>query len=60
MTDGGIVAETVFRLGPLQITATVITTWVIMGGLWLAGWLLSCGYPWTSPRSFTNVDLVYG
>jgi F-type H+-transporting ATPase subunit a len=41
MTDGGIVAETVFRLGPLQITATVITTWVIMGGLWLAGWLLT-------------------
>ena len=41
MTDGGIVAETVFRLGPLQITATVITTWVIMSGLWLAGWLLT-------------------
>jgi len=41
MTDGGIVAETVFRLGPLQITATVITTWVIMGVLWLAGWLLT-------------------
>ena len=39
MSNGGIVAETVFRLGPLPITDTVITTWVIMGGLWLASWL---------------------
>jgi F-type H+-transporting ATPase subunit a len=41
MVNGGIVAETVFRLGPLQITATVITTWVIMAALWLAGWLVT-------------------
>ena len=37
MTGGGIVVETVFRLGPLQITGTVITTWLIMAVIWLAG-----------------------
>jgi F-type H+-transporting ATPase subunit a len=41
MTGGGIVAETVFRLGPLQITGTVTTTWLIMVALWLAGWTLA-------------------
>ena len=41
MTGGGIVAETVFRLGPLQVTGTVTTTWVIMAALWLAGWTLT-------------------
>jgi F-type H+-transporting ATPase subunit a len=41
MTDGGIVAETVFRLGPLRITGTIVTTWVIMAALWFSGWLLT-------------------
>jgi len=30
-----------FELGPLAITNTVVTTWVITGVLWLACWLLS-------------------
>jgi len=41
MTGGGIVAETVFRLGSLQVTGTVITTWLIMVAIWLAGWTLT-------------------
>jgi F-type H+-transporting ATPase subunit a len=41
MTGGGIVVETVFRLGPLQITGTVITTWLIMAGTWIAGLTLT-------------------
>jgi F-type H+-transporting ATPase subunit a len=41
MTAGGIVAETVFRVGPLEITVTVITTWLIMAAIWLAGWALT-------------------
>jgi F-type H+-transporting ATPase subunit a len=41
MTGGGIVVETVFRLGPLQITGTVITTWLIMAAIWFAAWTLT-------------------
>jgi F-type H+-transporting ATPase subunit a len=41
MTGGGIVAETMFRLGSLQVTGTVITTWLIMVAIWLAGWTLT-------------------
>jgi F-type H+-transporting ATPase subunit a len=41
MEGGGIVVETVFRFGPLQITGTVVTTWGIMAAMWLSGWALT-------------------
>ena len=38
MQGGGIIADTVFQLGPLQITDTVVTTWVIMSVIAVLGW----------------------
>ena len=39
MDDSGIVAGIVFQLGPLQVTSTIVTTWVIMIVIGLLGWL---------------------
>ena len=41
MTQGNLQIEPLLRLGPLDITGTVVTTWVIMGLIWLGAWLLS-------------------
>ena len=41
MQGGGIIADTVFQLGPLQITDTVVTTWVIMSVIAALGWLVT-------------------
>lgn len=41
MQGGGIIADTVFQLGPLQITDTVVTTWVIMSVIAVLGWLVT-------------------
>ena len=41
MDDAGIAAGTVFQLGPLQITNTIVTTWVIMAVIGLLGWLVT-------------------
>ena len=39
MDDSGIVTGIVFQLGPLQVTSTIVTTWVIMTVIGLLGWL---------------------
>lgn len=41
MNDQGSMVEVTARLGPLIITDTVVTTWIIMGVLFLASWLVS-------------------
>jgi F-type H+-transporting ATPase subunit a len=41
VNDGSMLIEPVATIGPVVITATVITTWVIMAALWLASWLVS-------------------
>jgi F-type H+-transporting ATPase subunit a len=41
MEGQNIMTETVFELGPLVITDSVVTTWVIMAVLWLLAWLIS-------------------
>ncbi len=41
MENGVIIADVVFQLGPIQITNTVVTTWVIMGAIAVFSWLLS-------------------
>ena len=41
MADPGVFASKVFSLGPLVITDTVVTTWGLMGALWLASWLVT-------------------
>jgi F-type H+-transporting ATPase subunit a len=33
--------EILFNVGPVEITTTVVTTWVIMGLIWLFAWLVS-------------------
>ena len=39
MTDTNIVIEPVFQLGPVIITSTVLTTWIIMAVIGLFSWL---------------------
>jgi len=41
MDDNGIMLTTVFQLGPLQVTNTIITTWVIMAVIALPVWLVT-------------------
>ena len=41
MVEGDIIIEPIIRLGPVAITNTVVTTWVIMAVIWLLAWLLS-------------------
>ena len=41
MTQGSLLIEPVFELGPVAITGTVVTTWAIMGAIWLFAWLVS-------------------
>jgi len=39
--EGNIHIEPVVELGPVAITGTVVTTWVIMGAVWLLSWLVT-------------------
>ncbi|MCG6967727.1 MAG: F0F1 ATP synthase subunit A [Chromatiaceae bacterium] len=41
MADADLLSAPVFELGPLTITNTVVTTWVIIGVVWLLSWQLS-------------------
>ena len=41
MADQNLGIEAVISMGPVVITSTVLTTWVIMGVLWLLAWLVS-------------------
>ncbi len=41
MANGNLLIEPVVELGPVTITNTVVTTWAIMGVIWLLAWLLS-------------------
>ena len=41
MTEGNILITPIFTLGPVVITSTVVTTWMIMAMLCLSGWLIS-------------------
>ena len=41
MDNTEITAATVFQLGPLQISNTIVTTWVIMAVIGVVGWLVS-------------------
>lgn len=41
MENPDIMIHPLFHLGPLAITSTVVTTWVIMAILWLCTWLVS-------------------
>ena len=41
MAEANLIIEPVIKLGPVAITGTVVTTWVIMVVLWLLTWLVS-------------------
>ena len=41
MGDESIMIRTIFEFGPVVITGTVLTTWLIMAVLWIASWLVS-------------------
>ena len=39
MEDGDIVAKVLFQIGPVTITSTVVTTWLLMAVLGLFAWI---------------------
>ncbi len=41
MAEGNLIIEPIVELGPVVITGTVVTTWVIMLVTWLLAWLVS-------------------
>jgi len=41
VADSDLIIEAVIELGPVAITSTVVTTWVIMGVVWLLSWQIS-------------------
>ncbi|MGD2161036.1 MAG: F0F1 ATP synthase subunit A [Gammaproteobacteria bacterium] len=41
MAQENLQIEILFNVGPVEITTTVVTTWVIMGLIWLFAWLVS-------------------
>jgi F-type H+-transporting ATPase subunit a len=41
VAEGNLLIEPIVELGPVVITNTVVTTWVIMAVLWLLAWLVS-------------------
>ena len=59
MPNGALTATVVFQLGPLQVTSTTVTTWVIMivcgllawGAAGVCGWSRACSRPASKPSS---------
>jgi F-type H+-transporting ATPase subunit a len=41
LAEGTLLIEPIMELGPVEITSTVLTTWVIIGMIWLVAWLVS-------------------
>ncbi|HEC17637.1 MAG TPA: F0F1 ATP synthase subunit A [Sedimenticola sp.] len=41
MAEGNLRIEPLIELGPVAITNTIVTTWAIMGLIWLLAWLVS-------------------
>ena len=41
MAEGNLLIKPIIEQGPVVITNTVVTTWAIMGGVWLLAWLVS-------------------
>jgi F-type H+-transporting ATPase subunit a len=41
MNQGTLFSQSVIELGPVAITGTVVTTWLIMAVLWFACWLMT-------------------
>lgn len=41
MAEGTLLIEPIMELGPVEITSTVLTTWVIIGMIWLVAWMVS-------------------
>jgi len=41
VAEGNLLIEPIIELGPVVITSTVVTTWVIMAVIWLLAWSVS-------------------
>lgn len=41
MAEANLLIEPVIEVGPVLITGTVITTWIIMAGIWFIAWLIT-------------------
>ncbi|MEN8261446.1 MAG: F0F1 ATP synthase subunit A, partial [Pseudomonadota bacterium] len=58
MESSGFFANVLFRLGPLTITDTVVTTWAIMALLWLTAWTVTRRLQLTPGRLQTVAEAV--
>ncbi|MBF6057713.1 F0F1 ATP synthase subunit A [Thiomicrorhabdus heinhorstiae] len=58
MQDSGLSIQSIFQIGPLAITNTVVTTWVIVLGLSLFVYLYRSRFAGTSGKLQTAVEAV--
>ena len=60
MIDSPLTAKVVFRLGPVPITAPVVTTWGLMAALALGGWLATRALSVTPTPRQTVLEMIIG
>ena len=60
MIDLPLTAKVVFRLGPVPITAPVVTTWGLMAALALGGWLATRALSVTPTPRQTVLEMIIG
>jgi F-type H+-transporting ATPase subunit a len=58
--DSPLTAKVVFRLGPVPITAPVVTTWGLMAALALGGWLATRALSVTPTPRQTVLEMIIG
>ena len=60
MIDSPLTAKVVFRLGPVPITAPVVTTWGLMAALAVGGWLATRALSVTPTPRQTVLEMIIG
>src|SRR6478609_11609471 len=55
-----IAAETLFHVGPIPVTNSMLTMFLVMGGLLLAGWLIARNLQEVPGRAQALVELIVG
>jgi F-type H+-transporting ATPase subunit a len=58
--DSPLTAKVVFRLGPVPITAPVVTTWGLMAALAVGGWLATRALSVTPTPRQTVLEMIIG
>ena len=55
-----IAAETLFHVGPIPVTNSMLTMFLVMGGLLLAGWLIARNLQEVPGRAQALVEMIVG